>query len=237
MYETILNPNPFSNPIASKNRDKKQADIFSAVGYALYQWEYLETQLTQLYMFFCFPEGTSSRSYQTTKFSFGSIHTPNTRRTMIERAAEVYFKETPTSKFKPTVARILRLYKDASSRRNDIAHGLILNITSLHLGDKMSLEIEFEHGFNVEDDDNRKQEYVLAPSVHATGKRDLSGKPKYSMSSSDIKEMASNFMILSKATSDAFVRLIGEYQSIQEEDVETLLRKQIHQRHNDFGKD
>jgi hypothetical protein len=58
--------------------------------------------------------------------AYGSVVSPRARKQMIEAAGEVFFHLFPNELIEEQFANFLNVYDSASSRRNDIAHGVIV---------------------------------------------------------------------------------------------------------------
>lgn len=104
--------------------DDNQDIIYHAVGLALSQWERLENTIFQLYSIFC--ESNSSATYNALRRAFGTIESSDGRRKALEETARMYFGDHnyPDGAAKP-YKLLFESHKNASSRRNEIAHGIV----------------------------------------------------------------------------------------------------------------
>lgn len=95
------------------------APVHEAVGRALSAWEHAESALIKLYQLLCESESLAScRSYGTIESVFG-------RHLALKYAAEEFFIRREEADLK-AVLGLLKIYNDASTYRNQIAHGMAM---------------------------------------------------------------------------------------------------------------
>ena len=99
--------------------EKSTAPIHEAVGRALSTWEHAESALIKLYQLLCESESLAScRSYGTIESVFG-------RHLALKYAAEEFFMQRDHTNLK-TVLALVKIYNEASTYRNQIAHGMAM---------------------------------------------------------------------------------------------------------------
>lgn len=111
-------------PVPKQNGDADSADLFAAVGMLLSRWEILEDIFA--FLFQRFVEGSNAA-----KRAYGTIVSGRGRRDAIYAAAESYFimYRPARDDLQKRLTRVMNHYKDAASRRNDIAHGVVQRLT------------------------------------------------------------------------------------------------------------
>lgn len=178
MNDEPLNPNPFSKPVISTRPNKDKNSLFRAIGFTLHTWEQTEAAIGLLYVTIAAP--SHDRIVDNVILSsLSAVNAPNSKRIMIELAADAYFHQNPAPELYDRLSRILKLYKSASVRRNEIAHGMALE------------QVTIDIVYNTVD-----EAYYLAPSYLSATKREISGKAKYQYGSRDLLEMARNYKLL-----------------------------------------
>ena len=160
------------------------ADItFRAVGAALSNWEWFEGNLSLTFSFLIgagYGNVAASRAY-------GSVETFRGRATMIQRAAEVYFRHDADDQMQAGLEEVLnRALNQLSARRNEIAHGIV------------------QPFYATEDFKSVHKGFVLYPPFYATRKRKLADMPPLT----DITITPT--YVYSSVEIDGFGRLFGE---------------------------
>jgi hypothetical protein len=122
MSNDILEPNPFASAIYSNEGNFNAADVYTSVGFALSQWETSETQLGALCTVLMKPKGGNHVAYR----AFGGVLASGSRRDMIIAAANAYFSILPNSDLSQSIKRLMGIYSEASRRRDEIAHGVVM---------------------------------------------------------------------------------------------------------------
>jgi hypothetical protein len=104
--------------------DKEASATFHAVGLALTNWELAETALATL--FYVLSNATEANALNAIRRAFGAIESSAGRRKAIEAAAEIYFAHDWKNKVvsEPFLG-LMAAFKDASARRDEIAHGIV----------------------------------------------------------------------------------------------------------------
>jgi hypothetical protein len=114
--------NPFDRPSTPGKGDSNPDSIYVSVGRSLSMWEYTESHFSRLFSRLITPgEGSPSG-----RRAYGSIASPNGRREMIDKSSSVFFSFFPNQGLETELKDTLKQYSDAASRRNDIAHGIVL---------------------------------------------------------------------------------------------------------------
>jgi hypothetical protein len=106
-------------PPRADHGDSDDDQLYRAVGYALSQWEGLEIALSGLFAVL-----VESKSQAATR-AYGALASARARVEALASAAEVFFATEISSHF-DTFQAILKVVGWAGSRRNDIAHGIVL---------------------------------------------------------------------------------------------------------------
>lgn len=108
--------------------------VYTAVGYALTNWEMAEEKLGGLYLRLVRAKETS---YDPIRRAYGSIESNSGRRKAIEAAAEAYFDDYwADGDIRRAFLRLTEAIGFASKRRDDIAHGIVLgqSMDNVHYG-------------------------------------------------------------------------------------------------------
>jgi hypothetical protein len=115
----------WKRPAQSERGDRDWLTLYVAVGRALSQWEALEICLGELFMLLVeSPSLAASRAY-------GALASVPARKSALELAGEEFFDTAQIDRRnKPVLRKILANYSEASSRRKDIAHGIVTRFES-----------------------------------------------------------------------------------------------------------
>jgi hypothetical protein len=110
----------WKRPARSERGDRDWLTLYVVVGRALSQWEALEICLGELFMLLVeSPSLAASRAY-------GALASVPARKSALEFAGAEFFDNAQIDqRNKPVLDKILANYTEASSRRNDIAHGIV----------------------------------------------------------------------------------------------------------------
>jgi len=117
----------WSDPPMSPEGDEDAESIFTEVGRALSTWEMVEDALAILFSRFCSGargEGVVGVAGRT----FGAVPAGNTRKNMLEEAAEIYTAYENQNFDLPGFKSLLKHYGQASGARARIAHGMVRQI-------------------------------------------------------------------------------------------------------------
>jgi hypothetical protein len=145
---------PWDVPDAPKIGDATNDITFRAVGAALSQWEWFEGNLS---LAFSYLIGTGYGNVAASRV-YGSVEVVRVRKTLIENAAEVYFKYTKDDQLQTQIEKLLKQANELSGRRNEIAHGIVNPYVT------------------VKDGVMTNKGWVLYPAYYATRKRKLPEK-------------------------------------------------------------
>jgi hypothetical protein len=122
----LFPPGYWDRPEPRAKGDATVQPIQIAVGQALSVWEYLEDELSYLCILFADIQENGKGSRAVYRL-FGSIESSIGRRKALEALAEIYFwphfKDDIKSRFK----QLMEAVSDASGRRADIAHGMVVD--------------------------------------------------------------------------------------------------------------
>ena len=184
---------PWEVPDPPKIGDTTNDITFRAVGAALSQWEYFESNLSQVFSFLI---GSGYGNVVAIR-AYGSVENFRGRATMIERAAEVYFKYTKDEKLQSLIEELLKRANQLSGRRNEIAHGIV------------------NPYFETENDRSIHKGFVLYPAYYATRKRKLPDEVPltevtltYIYSSAEIANFGRQFDDLANKTIEVLTGLV-----------------------------
>jgi hypothetical protein len=104
-------------PSPERQGEESTAPIYSAVGQALSEWEFVESALIKLFQLLCETDSFAAcRAY-------GTIMGPKSRADAIDAAAEVFFENRDQIDL-DAVYDITTAYSRASTYRNHVAHGV-----------------------------------------------------------------------------------------------------------------
>jgi hypothetical protein len=114
-------PNPWDrpNPLPTKGAASPEA-IYMAVGYALSQWVGVEEMLLRV-----FSRMTGLDEY-TTAHTYGNLPTSHSKIAMIRSAGDARFNKMPAEH--KYMGKLLTLIVNFLARRNDIAHGHVVEL-------------------------------------------------------------------------------------------------------------
>jgi hypothetical protein len=118
-------PKPFPKdywdaPEALPKGDVSPDQTYHAVGWALSGWETAEIILANIFLIMS--ECETQNSYNAVRRAFGSIESSAGRRKALEATAEIYFGHAWTNQL------VKKTFGDASRRRDEIAHGVVIPI-------------------------------------------------------------------------------------------------------------
>jgi hypothetical protein len=114
--------NPWTRPPIPTIGDETADDVYTAVGWALSGWEVLEMNVVGLFDRLIGVDLDSHASHR----AYGAVTIWNIRRDMLRAAAEAYFLEFSNPTLAKEVEGAIKLIDNYASRRNDIAHGIVL---------------------------------------------------------------------------------------------------------------
>jgi hypothetical protein len=149
--------------------ERRKDKIHLAAGRAIHQWEVVEHYLGALFgdlLGTTIPVG-ALRAY-------GAMSGFSARQQMLSQAAEAFFYYAPNEGLQVEFNRIVKsLCVNASARRNEIAHGLV-----------------------VSQNKGAGESYFLVPSFHSTKKRSFAAEPAYQYTSKEIEIFTRKFRLL-----------------------------------------
>lgn len=208
MSEKFLTANPFRQSPLVKVGDTDITKIYRQMGYAIHRFNQCESSFAYLYNRLANPALEGDILLR----SFGVIVSNQTRRYVIEEAAASYFRKhkAANAPIAKRITKLLEIYKDASSRRNDIAHGGVYGANKV--------VIRKSHGATV-----MPTEWFLTPIPTASNKRDpLSFGPRdgmrYRYNAGEIEKLANNFELLEASVTQARDQLREFAEKLPQED-------------------
>lgn len=191
--DNVLESNPFKKSVYAKIGNPVAKDIYTSVGYALTQWELSEASLGSLFTAFVKPTGGNHLAYR----AFGAVLVSGSRREMILEAAEVYFTFFSNEALLKRIDKLMDIYSDASRRRDEIAHGVVMSEPLMP---------------------DRPPVYFLIPSFYASRKLDVLPpfRSKYRFSSKELDHYAKCFGELGARAGKLMQDVHTFYQSLPE---------------------
>jgi hypothetical protein len=110
--------------------DSDASQIFSAVGATLSAWEHAEYALSALSVVFSKVEDHSNGA-AALRVLFGSRESSAGRRSALAQLSELYFGNGDSDpELKSKFTKLMEAFSSASRRRDDIAHGCVMTVTS-----------------------------------------------------------------------------------------------------------
>jgi hypothetical protein len=158
----------FAIPPIPPTGDRRKDKIHLAAGRAAHQWEIVEHHLGGIFSIIL-----GTKVPIAALRAYGTVNSFQNRKTMLEAAAASLFHWRPDSEVKNHFDRVMRVCQEASSRRNEIVHGLVIA-------------------------ENRadRDHFLLVPSFHSTKKRGQRSEPKYIYTAKEIEDFRHKFSLL-----------------------------------------
>lgn len=184
----------WKRPATSEKGDADVGMVYLAVGYALTTWEHTEYGYASVFKHLM--EGVGSQAERV----YGSIMSPGGRRDALVKAAEIFFymKDATTEDDKNDFKSLINHHKEATARRNDIAHGMVIGINDLGY---YLLPAMYNSSKN-------KDVRVIGREFRAIGKKPgIFDRHDYSYTANDIHEFAKKFYDLGRAVDNFEWRL------------------------------
>jgi hypothetical protein len=154
--------NPFEpRPPILPVGDSDPRSIVPLIGEVTTSWEAAEISYSYLFSTIVSPVAGS----RAVRRAYGSVISARTRKEMIESAGELFFHVFPNADIEGDFLHLLKIYNSAASRRNDVAHGMIIAGTGTRTG------------------------WYLEANTYST-KRDVTFQTPYAYTSAQMKEMA-----------------------------------------------
>ena len=198
--------NPFCNPVLSTRPDRHQNETFKGVGQALSAFESVETAIALLYADFVAPTGTNGIIL----YSFSAINTANQRRNLTELAANAYFSAVVSEALHNKTTRALTLYKNASERRNEVAHGAVVGHPEKPFNPDSSQD------FIQISNENPAYYYLVLPMFSSRKREAFFAAEKYRYAKVDLRELAHNFTMLYHFVGRLTAEIETHFQSLPE---------------------
>lgn len=174
---------PWDIPPLPQYGDVSEDETYKGVGRIMSAWETIEFQLCVIHAVFCGdPRGEAMRLYGEKRVFPGRLDD-------FGRAAKDYFIRAPDQAREGALNKLLVEVRAYIDRRNDVAHGVVLDIT----------KITFFRKYLKNKDSKVPQFAVLAP-YHSAHRHASDGLPRYAYTSSSLAT-------LEKRMGHLFVRL------------------------------
>lgn len=193
---------PWDIPPRKSTGDRKPNPIYTAVGMAMSSWEFIETDLAA--MFAVFTGATSWKETAPALRAYGSIISYRARREALTAAARAFFRVHRMARIERSFKVALKKCDGWSDRRNDLAHGLVLRVTSIAPG------------------------YFLWPTPYNTRKYPIeTSEPAFCYRASQIRKIAYSFKKVRQQTNKLARRL--EHEMIDREKTRKQLAERVRQ--------
>ena len=195
----VLEPNPFAKAPLAEGGNPTAQEIYTGVGLALDRWEHCDISIATVYSALVKPEGSNHALMR----AFGTISSPNAKREMTWEACDAFFASYPNDDLKKTTRHLLSLYRDAASRRNNIAHAMVMGEARYKLVDNKAVPLPTI--------------WFLVPPLFATRKNEIFARgPKYRYSTREISHFTSCFEELGARASKLAQNIRSFYEALPE---------------------
>lgn len=183
-------PNPWDPYPYPAMGDAESSATYAGVGVALSQWEALEFGLARAFSHFVDdPDGEALRLY-------GNGRIFRDRVSALGEVANRYFIKLPSQSREGEFKRIIDLAVRFSDRRNEVAHGMVLDVARItYFRRKMPLI------------DMQANHHVLVPPWHTLRQHNSEGFPSYAFNKLQLDDLAIKFHTLERH----LTRWLGEF--------------------------
>jgi hypothetical protein len=166
-------PDPWEPLPLPLRADADKAVLFEALGRTLDRWEYIEYSLSVLYSLFA--GGITHERYK----EYGNGITFSHRLAALERAAASWFVKCCDQNAEGEFSRIVTAARGFSDRRNEFAHGLVVNVNRIIV---LRLRLRLSSGDG--------PMYLVIPPIHVWRKHNEIGMPMFGYSSYELNMLA-----------------------------------------------
>lgn len=118
----VLKPNPFKRQVFARRGDGGKGELYAAVGVALDRWERCQVRFAELYRALAAPDDGGDVALR----AFAFVNDANSKRLMLAEAAQAAFHDDADDDLVRRVQDALALHRDATLRRNEIAHAAVM---------------------------------------------------------------------------------------------------------------
>lgn len=146
-----------------------EGPIFTALGRAINRWEHIEFSLAQMFSLFIGDE--SLRAMR----EYGAPTIFRDRLAGLLRKAETWFVKNPNQMHEGTFETLVAAARGFSDRRNEFAHGLVLDVTQ-HIFWRVRLRLSAPESVR----------YLVVPALHVVRKYDQHWQPTFGYSSYEL---------------------------------------------------
>lgn len=173
---------PFARPLFGSSRGDGSIDIIHLwVGKCLSAWEWTtEAGFANVYSALI-----SSPQSAAAARSYAMMTSVSARKNLLYGASEAFFTYTSDGGLKKELRDLLTMYGEASTRRNDIAHGVA-------------------QSWN----DEQGMWYFVGPALHSKA-RDMNLMPTYSYSDTQLEDFAAKFDLLGRNANKLSLAISG----------------------------
>lgn len=203
---TSLDSKTFEKPIFSEIGDYDSPNLARIKGFALSEWEHAEDLICTMFSILVRPTGGTFVPHR----AIGALFSSGGRRELVFGAAKAYFAllthdaaediQEKAKHLHKAIRTHLRLFSDASYRRDEIAHGVVMAMQ------------QDAHGQDL---------FFLVPAYYASKKHKIESvtdwlNPTYRMNYSAIERLADQFGLLMSRTGEINRDISEFYHSLPE---------------------
>jgi hypothetical protein len=175
-------PNPWDPYPFPDDADEDMNRTCYGVGLVTTSWEAIEFELARLYSSMVGdPDGHSIRLY-------GQPRIFNERLSLLARTGEAFFVRFPNQSFEGEFGQIVAVCLGFSSRRNEVAHGIVMNVRG----------VTFFRS-RVKNLDKLKVQALLVPPYHILRSHNEDGMPNYAYNCAQLEDLALKLHEVEKA--------------------------------------
>jgi hypothetical protein len=174
---------PWDVPHFPSRGDQNPKETYAGVGLVTTMWELIESDLSKLYSLFIgrFDELSALTEY-------GEANIFRLRFERLRPLANSYFVATPNQQAEGELDHLADGLLGFSSRRNDVAHGIVINLTGQpYLRGRLTFAFLGE------------PHYALIPPYYGRRRHGPDGGPAYCYASKDLRALTSQLMELGLA--------------------------------------
>ena len=166
----MINPWEFPLPLVA---DSDERALLLALGKALNKWEYMEFGLSQLYSLF-----VGDRSWYGMREYGANGKIFRDRMDGLARVADQWFARNCNQSIEGEFNRIVIAAKGFSERRNEFAHGLVMDVKGFYFWNDQLRLCSWE-----------QPRFLVIPAMHVVRKHDDKGMPTFGYSSYELSIM------------------------------------------------
>lgn len=146
------------------------------------EWESVEFNLARIYGVFVGGDA-GGRAIQ----EYGQARIFNERLLALEQRADAFFIRRCNQGVEGDFRTLLRRTVGFSARRNDVAHGIVMNVSNITF---------FKEKFHLASPGDRQ--HLLVPTYYAMRRHDGHGRPTYAFNAGQLRELSVRLIDLGK---------------------------------------